>query len=115
MKDFDKEIELYRASSIVERTQEWRKWIEEIPYISFPAEWEVKIIPPFNRAIVRFIAKHKQTGRECSVYLDCYDELGCFGSPYWEVYPHDKDVFRCPMDDIESLLKAIGESITKEG
>ena len=44
MKDFDKEIDLCGASSIVERTQEWRKWIEEIPYISFTAEWEVKII-----------------------------------------------------------------------
>ena len=98
-------------SAQLEKIDEWRKWCEEIPYINFPQDWSVKIIPPLTGAIVRFrVNTPKASG--ISVYLDCYDRLGFFGEPYWEVYPYKNDIFRCKMNDIESLLKAISEVIT---
>lgn len=48
-----------------------------------------------------------------SIYLDCYGRLGCYGSPYWEVYPYEGDVFRCDMSDAEGLLNAIAHTISK--
>lgn len=30
------------------------KWIKEIPFIQFPADWKVQIIPPFTGIVVRF-------------------------------------------------------------
>ena len=86
------------------------KWAQEIPYISFPSDWEVQIIPPFLGALIRFRVKKGKA--EVSIYLDCYNNLGSCGSPYWEVYPYEEDVFRCDMLDTESLLRAIGESIS---
>lgn len=96
----------------VERIMEHRKWMMEIPYLQFPRDWDVKIIPPFAGATIRF--KIRKENANVSVYLDCYDNLGCYGEPYWEVYPHKDDVFRCIMADTESLLGAIAESIEKQ-
>lgn len=93
-----------------ERKMEHSKWLKEIPYISFPSEWKVQVSPPFARAVVRFRVRHND--KEVSVYLDCYDYLGCYGEPYWEVYPYEDDVFRCAMNDVESLLKAIEEELS---
>lgn len=93
-----------------EQMMEHMKWVQEIPYISFPSDWEIAIMPPFLGAVVRF--RVKKGDAEVSIYLDCYDSLGCYGSPYWEVYPYEEDVFRCAMLDTESLLTAIGESIS---
>lgn len=118
--DANGEMEEYRklrdAQDLIQQKHEWYKWAEEIPYISFPAEWEVRVIPPFGGTIARFWVRPK-VGKgdiHCSIYLDCYDVLGCYGEPYWEVYPHDFDVFRCDMNDTESLLNAIKESFEKQ-
>jgi len=96
----------------VERIMEYKKWCGEIPYIRFPNGWQVQVIPPFAGAVVRF--KIKKGDAIVSIYLDCYDRLGCYGKPYWEVFPHENDVFRCDMEDTETLLKAISESIAKQ-
>lgn len=93
-------------------TMETRKWKNEIPYIKFPSDWEVKIIPPFAGATVRFLIR--KDNATVSVYLDCYDHLGCVGQPYWEVYPHDKDTYRCFMNDTDMLLSAISRSIDEQ-
>ena len=96
---------VFKAESIME----YYKWVKEIPFIKFKAHWNVKITPPFAGAVVRF--RIESNGVELSVYLDCYDRLGYFGEPYWELFPHNDDVFRCKMNDTESLLKAISESL----
>lgn len=87
------------------------KWSREIPEIEFPGDWAIRIIPPFKGAIVRFRARLPHMGKEdsVSIYLDCYDTLGCYGSPYWEVYPYRGDVERCDMMDIEELLRMISD------
>ena len=94
----------------IERKEDWRKWIEKIPSIKFPSKWEIKIIPPFGGAMVRFmvIVSHN---RSVSVYLDCYDNLGGVGEPYWEIYPYDGDIYRCKMDNVDELITAIKHSV----
>jgi len=103
-------MENYELILKYDKIMENNKWSQEIPYISFPSDWEVQIIPPFLGALIRFRVKKGKA--EVSIYLDCYDNLGSVGSPYWEVYPYEGDVFRCDMLDTESLLRAIGESIS---
>lgn len=102
---------------------EWRsRWVKEIPFINFPAEWSVKVIPPFAAAIVRFLVCKKgkeSTPNSISVYLDGYETLGCMDEPYWEIYPGDDgDTERCRMNSIDDLLDAIGRALNaleKEG
>jgi hypothetical protein len=105
-------MENYRLPYEYEKMMEHIKWVKEIPYIQFPSDWKVKITPPFAGAVVRF--RVQKNDAKVSVYLDCYDRLGCYGSPYWEVCPHDGDVFRCDMSDTESLLNAIAHSISEQ-
>ena len=54
--------------------QECRKWSSEIPALHFEKEWDVKIIPPFGGAVIRFHINHN--GKHVSVYFDGYSELG---------------------------------------
>lgn len=91
---------------------EWEKWCKEIPQLKFKPDWEVQVIPPIVGAVVRFrVTKGKKT---VSVYLDCYDNLGYFGSPYWEIYPDkDDNNARFPMGDTEALLKAIDKALAE--
>lgn len=91
---------------------EWEKWYKEIPFLTFPDHLEVKIIPPFTGAIVRFLVRDKKYhGAEVSIYLDCYSILGASSKPYWEVYPYEGDVFRCGMNETEELVESIEHSI----
>ena len=92
-----------------DKVNEVEKWVKDIPEISFPSWWKVKIIPPFGGALVRFIVTRGKA--EVSVYLDGYDRLGYYGSPYWEVYPVSGDVERVYMNDVDVLLKVINKSI----
>ena len=84
----------------------------EIPFIPFEEGWIVQITPPFGGAVCRFRVKTSIEQKEyVSVYLDCYDNLGYVGEPYWEIYPHEGDCARVLMNDIGELLKVIGESL----
>jgi hypothetical protein len=98
-------------ASEYDRLFESDKWRVEIPYIKFNSDWEVKIIPPSTGAIVRFLIKCDKS--TVSVYLDCYDLLGYYRAPYWEVFSYRDNTFRCAMNDTKSLLKAIDISLRK--
>lgn len=95
------------------RLMEHEKWIKEIPYLDFKRDWRVQVSPPFAGAVVRFRVKRGEA--DVSVYLDCYDKLGYFGSPYWEVYPYNDDTFRCGINETEELIKAIEVSLKEQG
>lgn len=88
-----------------EQAFEWKKWMREIPDIQFPADWKIRIIPPFANAIARF--RVYANDKEISIYLDCYDMLGFFGSPYWEIYPYSNDIYRVEMNDVSELINRI--------
>jgi len=38
----------------IEDAQNWREEIDRIPFIQFPADWKVQVIPPFRDAVVRY-------------------------------------------------------------
>jgi len=93
----------------VESKQKWREEIDRIPYIQFPADWKIQVIPPFANAVVRFKVK-LPCGKDKSIYLDSREALGCYGSPYWEVYPYHGETGRCSIDDVDELLRMIADS-----
>ena len=94
---------------------ESRKWSTEIPDLNFDPFWEVRVVPPFGGAVIRFYVKNMFNGRFVSVYLDCYAHLGAVDEPYWEIYP-DKtgDASRFALHDTENLLKEIRASLIRE-
>ena len=100
----------------IEFDYEWREWTKKIPYINFPGEWNVKIIPPFSGAMIRFKVKKIGSDKCVSVYLDCHHSLGYYGEdgnePYWEIYPSiDGDTTRFGLNDITEMLKEIEKSL----
>lgn len=90
----------------IEEGDKWRESIGQIPFIRFPADWQVQVIPPFGGAMARFRVR-LPSGKEKSVYLDFYDRLGYCGHPYWEVYPYGDDVGRCSINETDELLQMI--------
>lgn len=108
--DNDNEL-LNRVLKSVSRTkieieEDWVRWANEIPFIKFKAEWEVQVIPPMIGAIARFRVKTDEENI-VSVYLDCYNRLGHFNGPYWEVFPYRNDVGRCGINEVDELLRMI--------
>lgn len=107
-------IDEYRYKRFeIEAAQGWREIGMAMPWIKFPAEWEVRIIPPFAGATARFCVRLPD-GEEVSVYADHFNALGFYGGfdkpkPYWEVYPYRGDTGRCDIDDIRELLDMIGD------
>lgn len=93
----------------LELAEGWDEIREQAPYLQFPADWEVRLLPPFNGAVCRFTARLKgQTDCGVSVYLDWHENLGCFGGkPYWEAYPIGDSPERFALEEVSDLIKAI--------
>jgi hypothetical protein len=102
-----------KISMEYDRAFEADKWFKEIPYLNFPSNWNIRMVPPSTGAVVRF---HVSKGGDTwiSVYLDCYDILGFMGEPYWEIYPYNGDTFRCPMNETDKLLEAIEYAVNEQ-
>jgi len=83
-----------------------REWGQKIPSFSVPTGFQIRVIPAFGGALVRFLILSQQTGKGVSIYLDAYNLLGWHSeNPYWELYPNTEgDVSRYGIDDIESLI-----------
>ena len=94
----------------MEEFQEYQKWQKELPYLHFEKEWNVKIIPPFCGAIIRFYIEYN--GKYASVYFDGYSELGFLYDdnhapiPYFEFYDGD-DIHRYCLSESEQMMKDI--------
>ena len=103
-------IELGRVAEAFE----WRRWMVEIPYLTFPHHWQVKAVPPFRTGIIRYWIRTDKTGNDrVSVYLDCYDQAGFCGEPYWEIHPIDGDCERFMMNDTKELLDGIQRALSQ--
>lgn len=95
----------------VEQDQDWKGEIVRIPWLHFRGDWQVRIIPPFGDAVIRFQVV-LPSGMLKSVYMDSRHSLGVWGNlstpePYWEVYPYQGDVGRCALDDTIMLMEMI--------
>ena len=99
----------YQITKLYDNEMESLKWGKEIPVLDFPADWKIQISPPFNGAIVRF--RVFSGNAEISVYLDCYNMLAAMDYPYWEIYPHNGDVYRCGLNETDELIKQIQHAI----
>lgn len=97
----------------IEHAQGWRDEIPLIPFIQFPQDWLVKIIPPFGDAVVRFEVK-LPSGKTKSIYLDSRDSLGIVGHSYWEVHPYQGDCGRCDIREVAELLAMIADESEEE-
>jgi len=103
------------ALSTISVLFEWDKWRQEIPYIKFKRDWEVRAIPPVICGIIRYNIRHTKIENSfVSIYLDCYDLVGFYGGPYWEVYPVGGDCERVGIMDTESLIKAVTKSFREQ-
>ncbi len=100
----------------VEKVFQWDKWAKELPYLDFHRDWLVRAIPAFHTGIIRYNIKHKKKpNAHVSIYFDAYDRAGCMDmKPYWEVYPHNDDVFRCYMHETDKLIEAIKQSFKEQ-
>lgn len=93
-----------------EQLQECKKWMREIPALHFEKEWDVKIIPPFGGAVIRFWIDYN--GKHVSVYFDAYSELGFVYDdndnpiPYFEYYDGE-ECYRYYMDESEKMMEDI--------
>lgn len=94
------------------RDNEFRDINRTMPWLRFPPTWEVSVIWPFGGAAAR-IQVRKGTAY-VSVYADFDDSLGCYGSPYWEIYPYHDDTWRGPLEDGEGLIAAISTAIGQQ-
>lgn len=95
----------------VEAEQDWKGEIARIPWLHFRGDWQVRIIPPFGDAVIRFQVI-LPSGALKSIYMDSRHSLGMWGDlstcePYWEVYPYQGDVGRCALDDTIMLMEMI--------
>ena len=107
-------IERYK----IKAAEKWREIGEQIPYLTFPQEWEVQMFPPFGGAVVRFRARLKGAADNdknwVSVYLDFYDNLGFMNQPYWEAYPIGDDTARFLLNETKDLIETIDRQLKGE-
>lgn len=93
-----------------EALQEHRKWMREIPVLHFEKEWDVRIIPPFAGAVIRFTVDYNS--KHVSVYFDGYSELGYMEDengkpiPYFEYYDGE-ECYRYYMHETERMMEDI--------
>lgn len=100
----------YEARSKYEMAFETNKWIKAVPTLNFKEHWNVKILPPFGGAIIRFWVDSPTN--HVSVYLDGYDVLGSMGEPYWEVYGGcDEECVRFLFEEHEKMMAYIEKSL----
>jgi hypothetical protein len=106
--DTEARIENLKRRIDTERFEQWREWIGKLPWLPFPAGWQVRVIPPFGEVLVRFLVKLPD-GREKSVYFDPFCAQGYYkgGQPYWEVSPVEGSPGRCDPEDVAGLLRLI--------
>lgn len=97
----------------VEQEYHYKEWCIKLPAFHFDKEWDVRIIPPFNGAIIRFTISHNEKG--VSVYFDAYSELGWMceedgttPTPYFEYYD-GKDAHRYFLDEADQMMEDIRE------
>ena len=96
--------------SKAEQIHDYRGWIEKLPVFHFDKEWDVKIIPPFAGAIIRFWINYN--GKKVSVYFDGYSELGYVEDddgkpiPYFEYYDGE-DTYRYYLDEADKMMDDI--------
>jgi len=96
----------------VDVSTKYREWQWKIPHVAFRPEWDVRAIPPFAGAIIRYLVRHNDL--TVSIYLDAYDFLGAMGAPYWEMLPNINGEFeRFLLNETTELVAAVAKSLER--
>ena len=82
--------ELQRMREVVEKKERWYRHIEDIPYLNFPIVWNVKIIPPFGGALVRFLIMYNN--KEITIKLSDLGYDMFYRGLVWEVHGLNKNL-----------------------
>ena len=96
--------------STVAQFKNYDKWMKELPFFHFDKEWDVRILPPFTGAIIRFCIDYK--GKRVSVYFDADASLGSMYDdndepiPYFEYYDGN-DCHRYLLNESEKMMNDI--------
>jgi len=112
MEKMDIIMSKHKAAVEYAKEMESYKWALEIPFIRFPMHWQVRILPPFIGAVVRFEVKYKDI--LVRVALDCYGLLEYSELPQcWSITSMYSDIQTCAMEDTEELIKLIEQTFNK--
>lgn len=109
--------ERYNIKYRYEEIHNYEYWAHNVPAFHFDKEWDVKIIPPFMDAIIRFTIDYK--GKHISVYLDALNALGYFRdennevAPYFEYFDGD-ECYRYGVDESEKMMDDIRKFLNSE-
>jgi hypothetical protein len=107
---------------------EVNKWMDSIPFISWPLEWEVKYYPSYDCLLRGIVRRKDNHNRRVSFYCDGYSILGFMYDrtknppspiPYWEIYnisddlpdDYENDTSRFFLEDIDSLVEGIRKEL----
>ena len=93
-----------------DKLMETDKWHDAMPYLRFKSDWLVKISTPKMGAVIRYCIKRGKAF--ISVYLDCYDNLGLMGSPYYEVYDGE-ECYRFLINKSDEMMEFINDTIER--
>lgn len=110
MKNMKDDINKTLILSKAEQIHDFRGWANRLPTFHFDKEWDVKIIPPFAGAIIRFTIDYKN--KHVSVYFDGYSELGYVCNeeekpiPYFEYYDGE-DTYRYCLNEADKMMDDI--------
>lgn len=103
--------------SRIEKDKGYEKWRKELPVFHFDEKWEVKIIPPFAGAVIRFCINYKD--KFVSVYFDSDSSLGFMYDdddnliPYFE-YWDGQETYRYLVNESEKMMSEIREYLNSE-
>lgn len=106
----NEQLERFHIVSKIDTMHEYRNWSQKLPAFHFDKEWDVKIIPPFQGAIIRFHIFYN--GKFVSVYFDAYSELDLMYDenknpiPYFE-YFDGVDFHRYYLEQSEQMMEDI--------
>lgn len=101
---------LFYLSYLAEEYFNWQGVSQKIPEIYFENTWGIKLLPPSQTAVLRFEVKVPNV-QSINVFLDCYNTLGDYPGPYWEIQCHNKAPVRIPMHDTKKVKQVIRDLI----
>ena len=106
---FDNKFSLLQIRYKLEEKERWKDWIKKLPSFNFDSDWNVKIIPPFAGALIRFYIE--KNGKTASMYLDVNSRLGFMyddndeAIPYYEIYTDD--TYRYYLNQVDEMMADI--------
>lgn len=100
-------------------SSEWMFWAGKIPYITFPSNWEICVMPFFAGCVIRYMVRDKNDhSKKATFFLDCQNALYdyskrelVFDEPFWTTNLNSE---KYKLNDVEKMLEIIDKSFKTE-